>query len=80
MERSIRGTTSAVFNDMSNSIEFFVLSKLKGENDKPTVTSLPDIDGDEGFQLLHRQDKDIVSKYIDLCIHFSIIIQITKRI
>lgn len=49
MERSIRGTASAVFNDI-------------GENDKPTVTSLPDIDGDEGFQLLHRQDKDIDEK------------------
>ncbi len=29
-------------------------------SDKPTITELPDIDGDEGFQLLRRQDAVIV--------------------
>ncbi len=30
-------------------------------SDKPLITELPDIDGDEGFQLLRRNDKKIVS-------------------
>jgi len=45
LERAVRGTATSVFIDSNAS--------------DPTITSLPEIDGDPGFQLLLDQDREI---------------------